>query len=280
MPLYRAWYRLRLGWAFNDKSHASLQKDPAWPHPDRAVNAINDSHRNGLTRYIESELAARPDLISKVLPTYPPFGKRMLLDNGWFRTLAREHIELVTDGVASVQPHGVTSTAGTHYVADVLIWATGFDVIHFLAPMEIRGREGRRLHDVWQGDDARAYLGTTVPGFPNFFCLYGPNTQFGHGGSLISVVERQVHYVVSLLQMLFEKDASAIEVRSTVHDAYNVRVDTAHERMVWTQRGMSTYYRNAKGRVVVNNPFRIVDMWKWTERAEAEDYTFMSRAGI
>ncbi len=280
MPLYRAWYRLRLGWAFNDKSHASLQKDPAWPHPDRAVNALNDSHRKGLTRYIESELAARPDLISKVLPTYPPFGKRMLLDNGWFRALAREHIELVTDGVASVQPHGVTSAAGTHYDADVLIWATGFDVIHFLAPMEIRGREGRRLHDVWQGDDARAYLGTTVPGFPNFFCLYGPNTQFGHGGSLISVVERQVHYVVSLLQMLFEKDASAIEVRSTVHDAYNVRVDTAHERMVWTHRGMSTYYRNAKGRVVVNNPFRIVDMWKWTERAEAEDYTFMPRAGI
>ncbi|MFN0303717.1 MAG: flavin-containing monooxygenase [Burkholderiales bacterium] len=277
MPLYRAWYRLRLGWAFNDKSHASLQKDPAWPHPDRAVNELNDSHRKGLTRYLESELAARPDLIPKVLPTYPPFGKRMLLDNGWFRTLAREHIELVTDSVASVQPHGVTTTAGAHYDADVLIWATGFDVIHFLAPMEIRGREGRRLHDVWQGDDARAFLGTTMPGFPNFFCLYGPNTQFGHGGSLISVVERQVHYVVSLLQILFEKNARAIEVRPTVHDAYNARVDAAHERMVWTHRGMSTYYRNAKGRVVVNNPFRIVDVWKWTERANAEDYVLAPR---
>ncbi len=279
MPLYRAWYRLRLGWAFNDKSHASLQKDPSWPHPDRAVNDLNDSHRKGLTRYIESELATRPDLIEKVLPTYPPFGKRMLLDNAWFRTLAREHVELVTDSVASVQPHGVTTTAGTHYDADVLIWATGFDVIHFLAPMEILGREEQRLHDVWQGDDARAFLGTTVPGFPNFFCLYGPNTQFGHGGSLISVVERQVHYVVSLLQMMFEKDAGTVEVRSAVHDAYNARVDAAHENMVWTHRGMSTYYRNAKGRVVVNNPFRIVDMWKWTERANAADYVLEPREG-
>lgn len=277
MPLYRAWYRLRLGWAFNDKSHASLQKDPSWPHPDRAVNNLNDSHRKGLTRYIESELATRPDILPKVLPTYPPFGKRMLLDNGWFRTLAREHVALVTDSVASVQPHGVTTSAGTHYDADVLIWATGFDVIHFLAPMEILGREGQRLHDVWHGDDARAFLGTTVPGFPNFFCLYGPNTQFGHGGSLISVVERQVHYVVSLLQMMFEKDAGAIDVRSAVHDAYNARVDAAHENMVWTHRGMSTYYRNAKGRVVVNNPFRIVDMWQWTERANAGDYVLEPR---
>lgn len=277
MPLYRAWYRLRLGWAFNDKSHASLQKDPGWPHPDRAVNELNDSHRAGLTRYIESELAARPELVGKVLPAYPPFGKRMLLDNGWFRALLRDHVELVTDGVASVQPHGVTTTAGTRYDADVLIWATGFDVVHFLAPMEIRGRDARSLREEWRGDDARAYLGSTVPGFPNFFCLYGPNTQFGHGGSLIAVVERQVHYIVSLLRMMFAHHTGTLEVRRAVHDAYNERVDAAHEKMVWTHQGMSTYYRNTRGRVVVNNPFRIVDVWKWTEQAELDDYVLAPR---
>ena len=277
MPLYRAWYRLRLGWAFNDKSHSSLQKDPSWPHPERAVNEINDSHRNGLTRYLQTELASQPDLIPKVLPTYPPFGKRMLLDNGWFRTLLRENVELVTDPVASVQPDGVTTSTGQHFAADVLIWATGFDVIHFLAPMEIRGRGGHWLHEQWQGDDARAYLGTTVPGFPNFFCLYGPNTQFGHGGSLISVVERQVHYVVSMLQLMFAQNAGSLEVRRDVHDKYNARVDAAHEQMVWTHRGMSTYYRNARGRIVVNNPFRIVDVWQWTERAEPGEYLLEPR---
>jgi 4-hydroxyacetophenone monooxygenase len=81
------------------------------------------------------------------------------------------------------------------------------------------------------------------------------------------------------LQMMFEKNAGTIEVRSAVHDAYNARVDAAHENMVWTHRGMSTYYRNAKGRVVVNNPFRIVDMWKWTERANPQDYFVAPRGG-
>ena len=272
MPLYRAWYRLRLSWAFNDRSHAALQKDAEWPHPERSVNEVNEGHRQGLTRYIETELGDRTDILAKVVPTYPPFGKRMLLDNGWYRTLRRHNVRLVDDPVASVHPHHVTTTAGDDVEADVLIWATGFDVIHFLAPIEIRGRGGVAIHDEWDGDNARAYLGTVVPGFPNFFCLYGPNTQFGHGGSLISVVERQMHYVMSVLAMMSAANAGSVEVRRDVHDAYNCDVDAAHEQMVWTHPGMETYYRNTRGRVVVNNPFRIVDVWHNTEHANPSDY--------
>ena len=279
MPLYRLWYRLRLSWAFNDRSHAALQKDASWPHPERSLNEINEGHRRGLTHYIETELGDRTDLLGKVVPTYPPYGKRMLLDNGWYRALQRDNVRLVSDPVASVHPRHVTTTAG-EVEADVLIWATGFDVIHFLAPIEIRGRSGTTIHDAWDGDDARANLGTVVPDFPNFFCLYGPNTQFGHGGSLISVVERQMHYVMSVLALMHCADASSVEVRSDVHDAYNRRVDAAHEQMVWTHQGMETYYRNSKGRVVVNNPFRIVDVWQATDQANAADYIVRPRTGI
>ena len=225
MPLYRVWYRLRLSWAFNDRSHAALQEDGSWPHPERSLNEINEGHRRGLTRYIETELGDRTDLLGKVVPTYPPYGKRMLLDNGWYRALQRDNVRLVSDPVASVHPRHVTTTAG-EVEADVLIWATGFDVIHFLAPIEIRGRSGTTIHDAWDGDDARANLGTVVPDFPNFFCLYGPNTQFGHGGSLISVVERQMHYVMSVLALMRGADAASVEVRRDVHDAYNREVDT------------------------------------------------------
>lgn len=272
VPLYRLWYRLRLSWAFNDKQYASLQKDPTWEHPERSINALNDAHRRALTGYISRELGDRQDLLSQVLPSYPPFGKRMLLDNGWFRTLAREHVHLLTGAVTEVLPDRVRTSAGTEHEADVLIWATGFDVVNFLVPMRVFGRDAHELHADWHGDDARAYLGTVVPGFPNFFCLYGPNTQFGHGGSLITVMERQMHYVMSVLGQMFEKHIAAVDVKQDVHDAYNRKVDQLHEGMVWTHRGMDTYYRNSRGRVVVNNPFRMVDFWKMVEKADLGEY--------
>jgi 4-hydroxyacetophenone monooxygenase len=272
VPLFRLWYRLRLSWAFNDKLYDALQKDPDWPEMQLSINAINDSHRRGLTDYIVDELGASVDLLPEVLPNYPPFGKRLLLDNGWFRTLARDNVELITGAVTEVLADRLLLSDGSECEADVVIWATGFDVVNFLAPMTIRGRGGRELHDDWDGDDARAFLGTVVPGYPNFFCLYGPNTQFGHGGSLISIVERQMYYVMTLLEQMLDKGVAAVEVRKEVHDAYTREVDRKHENMIWTHPGMSTYYRNSKGRVVVCNPFRVIEFWDMTAKADLDDY--------
>ena len=272
VPLYRSWYRLRLGWIFNDRIHHTLQKDPSWPHPDRSINAVNDAHRDFFTRHIVTELGERVDLLDKVLPTYPPFGKRMLLDNGWFRTLTREDVELVTDPIEEIRRDRVVTQTGNEYEVDVLVLATGFDVVRFLAPMEIRGRSGRTLRETWDDDDARAYLGMVVPDLPNFFILYGPNAQTGHGGSLISMTEIQLHYVADLIRQMLEQGIGSVECRQDVYDDYNRRVDEAHERMVWTHEGMDTYYRNSRGRVVVNNPFRVIDYWRMTRHADLSDY--------
>jgi 4-hydroxyacetophenone monooxygenase len=273
VPLYYAWYRTRLAWIFNDRLYSSLQRDPEWPHPERSLNVINDAHRRNLTRYIETEVGTRTDLLEKLVPSYPPFGKRMLLDNGWFRSVAKDHVTVETDRIHNLTSNSVVTTAGTAYEVDIIVWATGFDVVRFLVPIDIRGKGGVRLHDVWEDDDARAFLGTAIPEFPNFFVLYGPNTQFGHGGSLITIMERQVHYLMTLLQQMFRDDLGAVEVRHDVHDEYNQRVDAAHERMVWTHPGMDTYYRNARGRVVVNNPFRMQEFWQLTDQADLNDYT-------
>lgn len=272
MPLYRLWYRLRLSWAFNDKQYDALRQDPAWDGQGRSINAINDAHRRGLTAYVKSELGERRDLLPHVLPSYPPFGKRMLLDNGWFRTLVRPHVSLVNGAVTEVLPDGVVTSDGATHPADAIIWATGFDVVNLLAPMRVFGTGGRELHRDWDGDDARAYLGTVVPGYPNFFCLYGPNTQYGHGGSLISVLERQMHYVMSLLRQMFANGVGVVDVRREVHDAYNAKVDETHAELVWTFPGVDGYVRNSKGRIVVNNPFRIIDMWRMTDTADLADY--------
>ncbi len=272
VPLYRLWYRLRLSWAFNDKLYEALTQDPDWEGDGRSINAINDTHRKGLTAYIKSELGQAKHLFPQVLPNYPPFGKRMLLDNGWFRALARDHVHLVTGAVTEVLSDGVITSDGATHKADVLIWATGFDVVNLLAPMKVVGLGGRELHQDWDGDDARAYLGTVVPGYPNFFCLYGPNTQFGHGGSLITVLERQMHYVMSLLRAMFAQGIERVDVRRDVYDAYNAKVDASHAKLVWTFPGVESYYKNSKGRVVVNNPFRILDVWQMTEFPDLGDY--------
>lgn len=272
VPLYHAWYRIRLAWIFNDRLHEALQKDPSWPHPDRSINRINEGHRNFFIRHIVSELGDRQDLLEAVVPDYPPYGKRMLLDNGWFRTLTRETVTLVQDPITEIRSDRVVTQTGSEYEADVVILATGFDVVRFLAPMEIRGRSGRTLAETWDDDDARAYLGITIPDFPNFFCLYGPNSQTGHGGSVIFMIEIQMHYIMSLIAQMETRGIGSVECRQDIHDEYNMRVDKAHEAMVWTHPGMDVYYRNSRGRVVVNSPFRVIDFWHRARKANLDDY--------
>lgn len=280
VPLYRLWYRIRLSWAFNDKQYEALRQDPAWQGEGRSINAINDSHRRGLTRYIEAELGDRQDLLSAMIPPYPPFGKRMLLDNGWYRMIAKPNVTYVQGAVTKVLPQAVVTSDGVTHAADAIIWATGFDVVNLLAPMRVFGLGGRELHQDWDGDDARAYLGTVVPGYPNFFCLYGPNTQYGHGGSLISVLERQMHYVMSLLRQMFACGIATVDVRREVHDRYNLKVDETHAGLVWTFPGVDGYVRNSKGRIVVNNPFRIIDMWQMTDTADLADYEIVPARSV
>lgn len=272
VPLYRAWSRVRNGWTFNDRIHAALQKDPKWPHPERSLNKINEAHRNFFIRYIEQELGDRIDLLDAVVPTYPPYGKRILLDNGWYRTMTREHVTLIGEPITEATPTGIRTATNETFEVDVIVCATGFDVVRFLNSIDVRGSDGRSLREVWDDDDARAYLGTAVPGFPNMFMVYGPNTQAGHGGSLLGMTESQLDYIVDLLGQMIAGGIGSVEVRPGVFEEYNAKIDRAHEHMVWTHPGMSTYYRNSRGRVVVNTPWRIVDYWHMTREADLGDY--------
>jgi 4-hydroxyacetophenone monooxygenase len=277
VPLYRTWYRLRIGWTYGDRIHSALQKDPTWPYADRSLNKINDSHRAYFTQYIKSEIGERNDLLEKVVPNYPPFGKRMLMDNGWYRMLRNEKVTLVSDPIAEIKPDRVITKDGTEYEADVLVIATGFDVLRFLTAFEARGRSGRSLREIWNDDDARAYLGLSIPDFPNFFCLYGPNLQPGHGGSFMFLAEMQVRYIMDVLRQMLTQGLGAVECRQDVHDAYNESIDRAHENMIWTHPGMETYYRNARGRVVVNSPHRNDTFYEMTRTANLDDFVVEPR---
>lgn len=271
VPYYRAWYRMRLAWTYGDRLHPTLQRDPDWAYPERALNATNDTHRAFFTNYLETELAGRPDLIEKSTPRYPPYGKRMLMDNGWYRMLRDDRVTLVTEPVAEVRADGVVTASGAEYPADMLILATGFEM-RWLTSYTLVGRSGRSIREEWNDIDARAYLGTTIPDFPNFMCLYGPNLQLGHGGSWVEIVEMQINYVMDMLRLMADRSIKEFDCRREVFDAYDEEIVAAQDRMIWSHPGMSTYYRNRNGRVIVNSPLRMTDLYNRLLRVDPADY--------
>src|SRR4051812_14293493 len=269
VPGYESWNRFLNFWNSADRMYPAFRVDPDWPEPDVAISRPNDKLRRIMTTHIERELATRPELVDEVLPGYPPLGKRMLQDNGWYRTLLRDNVDLVNERIAAVEPDAVVTTSGRSYPADVIVLATGFQPNKYLWPMRITGR-GVVLDDVW-GEDPRAYLGITVPGFPNLFCLYGPNTN-PVVGSVIAVLECQVNYIVKAIAALLDGGYVSMDCRQDVHDAYNERVDAEHEQLVWRHPRVHSYYNNSKGRVTTNMPWKLLDYWRMTKEPVLDDF--------
>ncbi len=288
VPYYVQWFRFVMMWRYGDGLLPLLRKDPAWPHPERSMNRINDRHRQEMTDHMVRELGDRDDLVERCLPDYPPYGKRILIDNGWFRTLLEPNVHLVTDPIDHIAEHGVATLgpadgpAGADVVvhpADVIVMATGFSTTRPLARIDVRGRDGVALAETWGDDDATAHLGITVPGFPNLFLMGGPNTGLGHGGSAIFQSECQARYISAMLVQMATEGLAAVEVRREVHDEYVRRVDAEHEQLIWTHPGMTNWYRNRHGRIVALMPWRLVDYWQMTHDPDLDEF-HVTRAPI
>jgi 4-hydroxyacetophenone monooxygenase len=278
LPLYASWYRFTMLWRYGDGLLPSLRIDPDWPHPERSLNRANDRHREDMTRHMEQELAGRPDLIEKCLPSYPPYGKRILLDNSWFKTLLGENVSLVTQGIDCLDETGIRTADGQHRAADVIVYSTGFKMTEMASRLNISGRGGVQLADVWADENLTAYLGITVPEFPNFFIMQGPNTGLGHGGSAIFQAECQANYIAGCLENIFANDLVSMDVKPEPLADWVAKVDAEHEQMIWSHPGMSTYYRNKAGRVFSVIPFRLVDYWGMTRKPDLADYEVVPRS--
>lgn len=273
MPFYAQWYRFGLFWRFGDGLLRTLRRDPEWQFPERSMNRHNDRHREQLTEHLLQELEGRTDLIDKCLPDYPPYGKRILVDNNWYSTLRRDNVHLVTSAVDHVTNTGIIDADGDKHDFDVIILATGFQAGNLLSPIDIRGVSGTPLREVWGVDDPRAYLGITVPDYPNMFVLVGPNTFVAHGGSIIYQAECEMRYVTDCIRHMVENGISSVEVKQDVHDEYNERVDAEHDQLVWSHSGLHSWYRNSKGRVFSPMPWRFVDYWQMTHDFNESEYT-------
>jgi len=272
VPTYDKWYRFFLFWMVTDGFLAGVRADPDWTGPTTAVSEANMQFRQMVSMAIAAQLGENTDLLAKVIPDYPLGGKRALLDNGvWLKALQRDDVELITDPITEITPTGVVTKSGARYDVDVIIYGTGFHASRFLFPMKFVGRNGVELQDHWDGDP-RAYLGMTVPGFPNLFMIYGPNTNIVVNGSIIFFSECSVRYITGCLKLLADKDAATIECRQDVHDAFNIRVDEGNKLMAWGSPVVSSWYKNAKGRVTQNWPFALVDYWNATVEPNPDDF--------
>jgi 4-hydroxyacetophenone monooxygenase len=273
LPFYGRWYRFLIFWPGCDSGLAAARVDPEWSDQQRAVSEINDLARMMFTEWISSQIDGDPELLAKVVPDYPATGKRTLQDNGsWLRTLTREHVELVRTGIDRIEADAVVADDGTRYPADVLVYATGFRANDLLSSVKVFGRNGIELQDSW-GRRPAAYLGITVPGFPNFFCLYGPGTNLASGGSLIFHSECEVRYIMGCLNLLTGADKRAMEPRQERYDNWYQKCQAELKTLVWSQPTIKhSFYKNADGVVHGLSPWRLVDYWTWTRSPDPDDF--------
>jgi 4-hydroxyacetophenone monooxygenase len=271
LPGYADWYRVLLyNWA-GDGAGEHMKIDPAWTSAT-SVSAANEAQRQRLTAGVLKLIGDDPGLAAKVIPTYPPGVKRPNLgDGGYFRALTRDNVELVTDGVARFTETGVTDGAGVHRPLDVVVYATGFRALEYLAPMTVEGAGGVSLNDFWR-DEPGAYLGVTAPGFPNFFLMYGPGTNLGYNGNLFFNAECQAHYISGCLKWMVEDGLETIAVKPEVYADYARRMDEALSTFTWSHPSASNWYKNKAGKVIANSPWPLVDYWEWTRAPDPAEF--------
>jgi 4-hydroxyacetophenone monooxygenase len=273
LPFYGRWYRFLLFWPGCDKGLDAARVDPDYPDQQQAVSEINEIARIMFSEWISSQVGDDAELRAKVLPDYPATGKRTLQDNGsWLRTLTRDNVELVRAGIAGIDPDAVVTDDGVRHPVDVIVYATGFQANRMLWPMAITGRDGEPLSQRW-GERPSAYLGITVPGYPNFFCMYGPGTNLASGGSLIFHSECQIRYITQCLELLIAGEHRYMEPRADKAEDWLVRSQAEMAKMVWSQPSIKhSFYKNSHGEVYGLSPWRLVDYWAWTRTADPDDF--------
>ncbi len=209
-----------------------------------------------------------PTLRAKLKPHYPMGCKRILFTNDYLPALAQPNVTVETGRIQEITPSGVRTEDGVEHEADVLVYGTGFAATDFLGELKVQGLEGRSLSDAWSGG-ARAYLGMSVPGFPNLFCVYGPNTNLG-AGSIIYMIERQARYIRQAVEHLASPGVSYMDVLPDVEQRYDEEIQRRLGHSVWTS--CMSWYRQDNGRVTTNWPGLVTEYDRRTRRIDLGDY--------
>ena len=257
------WVSPRYDEPFTPEQHELFERDPiealkvrdaAFQAYESANFGVDSAMTRELTEIANAYLTRKvtdPELRAKLTPSYPVGCKRPLQSRAWFPTFALPNVSLETSPIAEFTERGLRTGDGTEHVVDTVIYGTGFHAADYLRSLDVYGMDGRRLRDDWR-DGAEAYLGTVVPGYPNLFTLYGPNTN--GVTSIIYILEAQVEFVRRVFDDMVGHRLQAIDIKRNVHDAYNDDIQQAMQGTVWLAN-CSNYYRHASGKVVTQFPY-------------------------
>ncbi len=258
VPGAARWHRWKIWWTYE---RANFQ-----------ATSDQTTMQTGLAQsYLERKIAD-PELRAKLTPDYPVGCKRPLISRDWLPALTRPNVRLVTEPIAEITERGIRTADGEEHAVDTIVYGTGFRANEYLTSVDFYGRGGRRLRDDWS-QGAEAFLGLTVAGYPNLFLLYGPNTNGVN--SIIFMHEAQANYVMSALRVLRRRRIGSLEVRRTVMDRYNRRIQAGMAGTVWTA-GCDNYFRTATGKVVTQLPYsggrywlrtRFLNRWHYRKRS-------------
>ncbi|OBB64206.1 NAD(P)/FAD-dependent oxidoreductase [Mycobacterium sp. 852014-50255_SCH5639931] len=262
LPFYGRWYRFLVLWPGSDKGLDAAEGDPDYADQEHAVSDINAAAQMMFSQWITSQIGEGHDLLAKVMPDYPACGKRTLQDNGsWLQTLQRDNVELVRTPIRRITPRGIVTEDGVAHDVDVIVYATGFRHTDVLWPLQITGRDGVDLREMW-GSRPYAYLGITVPKFPNLFIIYGPGTHLAHGGSLIFQSELQMRYIDQCLARLADPEVHSLEPKPDAATDWHDRTQTQIKKMVWAHPAVThSYFKNADGEIHTVSPWRLNEYW-------------------
>jgi len=269
IPGYSRWYRFLLFWPGSDQLLDSLFIDENWDGQGTSINKTNDQMRQIFTDAMLSQISDA-SLAHKVIPTYPPFGKRMLQDNGaWLKSLQKKNVSLIVDPITEITYAGIkTNNSVDHF--DAIILATGFKAQEFLSSFPVDGGAG--TFQERYGDSPESFLGITCDTLPNFFMTYGPGTNLAHAGSIIFNSECQAKYICAAIDHMIEHQLTSIVVKPAVVQEYQARLEERLDKMVWQHPSVSSWYLNTQGKVVTTSPWRLVEYWNWTNNFNPRDY--------
>ena len=273
-PGYWNWWRY-MAIAALFQTHKFLIKDEEFVAGGGHFNPLNDKMRADLTHYIRAQVDGDQDLIDKLVPDYAPFSRRPVVDNGWYSALTREHVELVTDPIARITPKGIETEDGTVREVDVIVTATGFQIIKYLWPAEYLGKNETSIHDFWSKDGPRAYLSMMVPNFPNMFMIYGPNSQPVSGGTGLPIwYVIWSAYSAQLIIKAIEEGKTTVEVKTEAYQRYNDALDIESQKLIILQKEGApdkNYYVNEFGRLQMNAPWYGPEFHRMCTNVEWDD---------
>ena len=278
LPGYWNWYRYSAIIGLFTWHEDFLLPDPEWEAKGGHITQKSEELQAFLLDYIKSQVGDQPDLLEKLVPDHAPMVRRPVVDNGWYRAITRDDVELVTEGIARFTPKGVETADGKHFEVDLVVFATGYKVDHYLWPAEYAGEGGLNLRDYWAPQSPRAYLGLMVPHFPNLFIMYGPNSQPASGGvALTAWMQIWSAYMAQCLCRMFEEGHAKVSVREDAFLAFNEKLDAEASGLAFlTDSGSveKNYYVDGSGRLLVNTPFEVADLYPMMERPDPEELEF------